>query len=139
MFGSWDVVLHYDLGRGLRALPGGDPRRLTTMVQYLTARLGEPASWPRDPETVLLALDRLLERNLLEESSPGPKSIALLLDYAQYGVPSDEAVQRHGAGFIGSGFLRTWETCSFLPGRYDLWVYVSSLTTPGVLGYDTTA
>jgi AAA+ superfamily predicted ATPase len=90
VFGSWDVVLHYDLGRGLRALPGGDPRRLGAMVQYLTSRLGEPAGWPRDPETVLLALDRLLERNLLEEVSPGPKSVALILDYAQYLVPAGD-------------------------------------------------
>jgi AAA+ superfamily predicted ATPase len=90
VFGSWDLVLHYDLGRGLRALTGGDPRRLSPMMQYLTARLGDPISWPRDPETVLLTLDRLLERNLLEEASPGPKSVALILDYAQYLVPAGD-------------------------------------------------
>src|SRR5438445_12493957 len=67
MFGSWDIVLHYDLGRGLRALAGGDSQRLKEMVQYLSPRLGEPGSWPRDPETLLLALDRFIERGLLEE------------------------------------------------------------------------
>jgi AAA+ superfamily predicted ATPase len=90
VFGSWDLVLHYDLGRGLRVLTGGDSGRLGAMMQYLTARLGEPASWPRDPETVLLTLDRLLERNLLEEAAPGPKSVALVLDYAQYLVPAGD-------------------------------------------------
>src|SRR5436189_1181132 len=28
VFGSWDVVLHYDLGRGLRPLAGDHGRRL---------------------------------------------------------------------------------------------------------------
>ena len=40
MVGSWDVVVHYDLARGLRPLAGTDPRRLQAMVQYLGGRLG---------------------------------------------------------------------------------------------------
>jgi hypothetical protein len=36
---------------------------------------------------------------------------------------------------LNTGFQRTWETCSFRPGRYDLWVYVSSLASPGARGY----
>jgi AAA+ superfamily predicted ATPase len=90
VFGSWDVVLQYDLGRGLRPLAGSDSERLKSMVQYLGTRLGEPGSWPRDPETVLLTLDRLIERSLLEEASARRKRIAILLDYAQYLVPSGD-------------------------------------------------
>ncbi len=89
IFGSWDVVLHYDLGRGLRPLAGSDPQRLTPMVQYLAARLGDPGSWPRDPDNVLLALDRLIERSLLEEPARR-KSIAIVLNYAQYLVPAGD-------------------------------------------------
>lgn len=84
MFGSWDIVLSYDLGRGLRALAGSDPQRLTAMMQYLTPRLGEPAAWPRDPENLLMTLDRFLERNLLEEDAVRRKKICLLFEYAQY-------------------------------------------------------
>ena len=29
LFGAWDLVLHYDLGYGLRTLAGSDPGRLT--------------------------------------------------------------------------------------------------------------
>jgi AAA+ superfamily predicted ATPase len=90
VFGPWDIVLHYDLGRGLRPLAGGDSERLKAMVEYLGARLGEPGSWPRDPETLLLALDRFIERSLLEESPARRKRIAILLDYAQYLVPSGD-------------------------------------------------
>jgi ATP-dependent 26S proteasome regulatory subunit len=90
VFGSWDVVLHYDLGRGLRPLPGGDPQRLAGMVQYLSGRLGEPGSWPRDPDPLLLALDRFIQRGLLEEDPARRKSIGILFDYAQYLVPAGD-------------------------------------------------
>lgn len=90
VFGSWDLVLHYDLGQGLRPMSGGDPDRLKEMVQYLAARMGEPASWPRDPDKVLLLLDALIERNLLEDDAARRKKIAVILDYAQYLVPAGD-------------------------------------------------
>src|SRR5436305_1402362 len=39
VFGSWDVVLHFDLGRGLRVLAGDDAARLTKMLKILTPHL----------------------------------------------------------------------------------------------------
>ncbi len=99
LFGSWDIVLHYDLGRGLRPLAGNDPKRLQAMVQYLTGRLGEVASWPRDPDSVLLLLEKLIERNLLEEDAARRKSIGIMLDYAQYLAPDgDPASLSRGQG-----------------------------------------
>lgn len=89
VFGSWDVVLHYDLGRGPRVLTGGDPQRLAEMMKVLTPHLGEPANWPRDPDVFLPWLDRYLERNLLDEP-PTRKSIAVVLDYAQYLAPAGD-------------------------------------------------
>jgi AAA+ superfamily predicted ATPase len=90
LFGSWDVVLHYDMARGLRPLAGSDGRRLQSMVQYLAAHGGEPSAWPRDPENLLLALDRLVERLLLEPETNRRKKVAILLDYAQYLVPAGD-------------------------------------------------
>src|SRR6187399_134638 len=58
VFGSWDVVVQYDLARGLRASSPGNPQRLQGMVQHLALRLGDPTAWPRDADNVLLALDR---------------------------------------------------------------------------------
>src|SRR5258708_221069 len=80
VFGSWDVVVQYDLARGLRAAAGSDAKRLQAMVQYLSSRMGDPAAWPRDPDSVLLALDRLLERTLLEEDAARRKSLGIVLD-----------------------------------------------------------
>jgi SpoVK/Ycf46/Vps4 family AAA+-type ATPase len=90
LFGSWDIVLHYDLARGLRPLAGGDPKRLQAMVQHLAGRLGDPTSWPRDPENLLLLLDRFVERNVLEDDPARHKSVAILFDYAQYLIPSSD-------------------------------------------------
>ncbi len=90
LFGSWDVVVTYDLARGLRPLAGANPKRLQAMVSHLTARLGDPASWPRDPENLLAALDRFIERGLLEEDPARRKSVGIVFDYAQYLVPSGD-------------------------------------------------
>jgi AAA+ superfamily predicted ATPase len=88
VFGSWDVVLQYDLGRGLRSAAGNNPQRLQSMMQHLSARLGEAGAWPRDPENVLLLVDRFLERNLLETDPAQRKSIGLTFEYAQHLVPA---------------------------------------------------
>src|SRR3954468_11740527 len=58
VFGAWALLLHFDLGRGLRVLPGGSPQRLAAMSKHLLPHLGEPNNWPRDPEVVFPWLDR---------------------------------------------------------------------------------
>ncbi|MGE0821346.1 MAG: ATP-binding protein [Candidatus Binatia bacterium] len=99
VFGTFDIVLHYDLGRGLRPFAGTNPQRQQTMAQALTSRLGEPRAWPRDPDNVLLLLDRLIERNLLETESTQHKSVGLIFEYAQHLVPAgDLSLLGRGAG-----------------------------------------
>ncbi len=89
VFGRWDVVLGYDLSRGLRALAGDNPERLRAMSQFLVSRWGEPVTWPRDPDKVLLGLDAFIERNLLEEPT-NRKSVAAIFDYAQFLIPTSD-------------------------------------------------
>jgi AAA+ superfamily predicted ATPase len=107
VFGEWDIVLQYDLARGLRPLSGGELKRHQEMVRYLTSRLGDPASWSRDPESLFAALDRLLDRNLIEEDPKQRKSIALVVDYAPYLVPAGDpggmgrAAAAHLVRFLG--------------------------------------
>ena len=89
VFGKWDIVLSHDLSRGLRPRAGSDSGRLQKMVRHLTARWGELRNWPGEPDRVLLLLDRLVERCLID----GPTdrmSIAVLFDYAQYLVPEGD-------------------------------------------------
>src|SRR3954470_1940722 len=41
LFGRWSIVLHYDLGRGLRALAGRDEQRLKEMVTLTNKKVGD--------------------------------------------------------------------------------------------------
>jgi AAA+ superfamily predicted ATPase len=96
LFGGWDVVLSYDVGRGLRPLAGPDAGRLRVMAQWLTERLGNAATWPRDPDAAIAAIDAILERNLIDPPEQR-KRIAVVLDYAQYLVPAGDAGSRSAA------------------------------------------
>lgn len=89
VFGKWDVVIGHDLSRGLRPLAGSDAERLRSMMQHLASRWGEPGNWPREPDKVLLLLENLIERTLIDDPS-ARKSIAILFDYAQYLVPAGD-------------------------------------------------
>ena len=88
VFGRWDIVLGHDLSRGLRPLAGADAERLRSMVQFLTSCWGEPASWPREPDRVLLGLDAFVERMLVDETVR--KSVAIVFEYAQYLVSAGD-------------------------------------------------
>ena len=99
LFGRWDIVLAYDVGKGLRPLAGPDAARLRTMAQWLTERLGNAANWPRDPDQAIAAIDAILERNLIDPPEQR-KRIAVVLDYGQYLAPAGDvaASARAGAG-----------------------------------------
>lgn len=90
VFGSWDIVLQYDLGGGLRPVAGPNAERLQEMVKHLSSRMGGPGAWPRDPDNVLLLLDKFIERMLVEEEPARRKSVAVILNYAQYLVPAGD-------------------------------------------------
>ncbi|NDC54546.1 MAG: ATP-binding protein [Planctomycetia bacterium] len=113
LFGRWDVVLGYDVGKGLRPLAGPDPARLRGMAQWLTERLGNATTWPRDPDAAIAAIDGLLERNLLEAPEQR-KRVALVLDYAQYLAPAADAASaaRGAAGRLVR--MLAWATSPLL-------------------------
>ena len=99
VFGRWDIVLGYDLSRGLRPRTGSDAGRLRAMFKYLSSRWGEPGIWPRDPDKVLTLLHNFIERSLVDDPA-NRRSIAVLLEYAQYLVPEGavNALARGQAG-----------------------------------------
>ena len=103
VFGTWDIVLRYDLAHGLRPAAGADAQRLHGMMKVLTGQLGSPEQWPRGPDDVLRALDRLIERNLLETDASRRRSMAIIFQYAEYLVPAADAAGlagRHGATLV---------------------------------------
>jgi SpoVK/Ycf46/Vps4 family AAA+-type ATPase len=97
LFGSWDLVLRHDLGQGLRLFTGADADRLRKMVALAMNRIGEPKSWPRDPDAVLGLLDQLIRQILMEEDPAKQIRLGVILEYAQFLVPSAELAQMAGA------------------------------------------
>jgi AAA+ superfamily predicted ATPase len=90
IFGSWEVVMGFDQGAGLRAQAGSDSQRHQEMMRNVSAAIGSPATWSRDPDQALDLLDRLIQRNLLEDDPAKRRRIAILFNYAQYLIPEGD-------------------------------------------------
>ena len=88
VFGRWDLVLYYDLARGLRAFAGRDGTRLKEMVVRANEKVGDLALARKDPSTAFAMLDRFVQNNIMagEESL----SAAMLIDHASFLLPSGE-------------------------------------------------
>jgi AAA+ superfamily predicted ATPase len=93
LFGSWDVVMRYDLSQGLRLASGPDGDRLRRMASLVSDKIGEPKAWPRDPDVILALLDKLIQEILMEVDPAKRMSLGIILDHAQYLVPSAELSQ----------------------------------------------
>src|SRR5262245_64373151 len=65
LFGRWSLVLHYDLGRGLRAFAGRDEQRLKEMVTLANKKLADLSALAKDPATAFALLDRLVRNNIM--------------------------------------------------------------------------
>ena len=90
IFGSWGVVLGYDLGSGLRLMSGSDPSRLQGMVQHVSARIGNPATWPRTPDKALSTLEHLIQHSMLRDDESQREELAIIFPHAQYLIPTAE-------------------------------------------------
>jgi AAA+ superfamily predicted ATPase len=90
VFGSWDIVVSYDVGRGLRPVAGSDSKRLQSMVTAMSGTMGPPADWPRDPDRVLDPLEKLIQRTLLEEQGSQRKRMGLIFEHAQFLLPTGD-------------------------------------------------
>jgi hypothetical protein len=99
LFGQYDLVLHYDIGRGLRAFSAGDPKRLTRMNALLARLVGEQAELPRDPTQCLRLLDRVISLLLVSEEDRVRKT-AVLFDYADFICPAEDRPGEHLAALL---------------------------------------
>jgi hypothetical protein len=97
MFASYDVVLQYDRGRGIRA-----SKKSTDWNDWLQQALGTHAqneTLTRDPGSALELLDRYILRSLnlaaLRGKQPPPK-IALILDFAEFIAPRGDPLHLSG-------------------------------------------
>ncbi len=96
MFGRWDLVLGFDLARGLRPLGGSDAKRQLEMVSLLSRKLADPKLLPKDPTTVLSLLDRFVNEQLTSETKDQYSS-AIVIDFASFLVPAGDRLQGNSA------------------------------------------
>lgn len=91
MFGSWDLVLHYDVGRGIRPFAGRDALRLREMAPRAGEIFGSDLEKSRvvEPQAVFAALDRYLIQQL-HTAPETRRRIALVVDHASFCFPSSE-------------------------------------------------
>jgi AAA+ superfamily predicted ATPase len=90
LFGRWSLVLHYDLGRGLRVVAGSDERRLKEMVALADRRIGDLQAVPKDPAATFAVIDRFVRHNILANEADR-LSVAFVIDQASYLFPAGEA------------------------------------------------
>jgi AAA+ superfamily predicted ATPase len=89
LFGRWDLVLHYDLARGLRAFASSDAERLKQMVVLANRKAGDLTLARKDPSAAFAMLDRLVQNNIMAEDNDRI-SVAILIDHASFFVPAGE-------------------------------------------------
>ena len=89
LFGRWSLVLHYDLGRGLRVFAGRDEQRLKEMVTLANRKLGDVSALSKDPAATFALLDRFVRNNIMAPEEDR-LSVALVMDQASYVFPSGE-------------------------------------------------
>ena len=97
MFEKYDVVLHYDRGRGVRCTKG--QRDYAEWLDNVGGKDARLLASERDPAKALEILDQYLLRclNLQQVANAnGPKRIAIVISFAEFVVPRGEALQLGG-------------------------------------------
>lgn len=89
VFGRWSLVLHYDLGRGLRAFAGRDEKRLKEMVTLANRKVGDLSALSKEPAATFAILDRFVRSNIMA-AEEDRLSLAVIMDHASYVFPSGE-------------------------------------------------
>jgi len=98
MFGTYDVVLHYDRSRGVRAVRG--TADWSEWLQQSVGPDGLKASILREPGSALELIDRYLLRTLnlqaIGDTGKAPARIAVVIEFAEFVVPRGDALQLGG-------------------------------------------
>lgn len=99
LFGKYDLVLHYDLGRGLRPYAGSDAQRLLRMNTLIERMMGSRIDPTTDPGQACRLIDRLISLLLTGDDSASRK-IAVLIDYADFICATEDRPTTHLATLL---------------------------------------
>src|SRR5436190_2597493 len=89
LFGRWDLVVHYDLARGLRCAAGTSSKRLQDMVGVASKWIGDLKELPRTPTHALYALDKMIQKNVMSDPDKRIRC-AVIIDHVGYVAPSGD-------------------------------------------------
>jgi AAA+ superfamily predicted ATPase len=89
LFGRWSLVLHYDVGQGLRAFAGRDEKRLKDMVALANKKVGDLSGLTKDPAATFAAIDRFVRNNIMA-AEDDHLSLALIMDHSSFVFPAGE-------------------------------------------------
>ena len=111
LFGRWDLVLQYDLARGLRCLAGRSKTRLKDMVALATRTVGDLSAIPKDATKTLAVLDRFVAKNIMAE--PDKRlNVVIVIDHASFIVPRGD--HGHGAASRHLVTLLNWAASPYV-------------------------
>ncbi len=91
LFGRWDLVVHYDLARGLRCAAGTSGKRLQEMVATSGKWIGDLKELPRDPTKGLYALDKMIQKIVMSDPDKRIRC-AIIIDHVGYVAPSGDSL-----------------------------------------------
>ena len=100
LFNQYDLVLHYDVGRGLRIHPGNDNVRESRMKELLGNMWPGYTHLPQEPTPMLRLLDKLVARLLSDAQDGISRKAAFLFDYADLICPAEGREPEHLATFL---------------------------------------
>ena len=89
MFGRYELVMHYDLARGLMPFAGTNAKRLQAMVPVAAQERVARDDVGAEPAQVFAAMDALFRR-LIMRPAEGRPSVALIIDQASFLFPAGE-------------------------------------------------
>ena len=106
MFDAYDVVIHYERGRGIRVTKGAEEWN-----RWLDDALGPEANrlmFLRDPGSALELIDRYIFRALnlaaLRKGEAGAQKVAVIIEFAEFVVPRGDPVDLGGP--LGANVLK---------------------------------
>ena len=128
LFGRWDLVLHYDLGRGLRVFAGRNEKRLKEMVALATRRIGDLSTVKNDPGIVFTLLDLFVRENIM--SVPEKQlSVAVMVSHASYLFPAGEPGHLSASASSTAVTLLNWATSTHVKSLEMAFVLIDERRT----------
>ena len=111
LLGRWELIVSYDLSRGLRCTAGPDRQRLHHMVQLADRRIGDLRTFPKDPLAAFTLLDKFLEKNVMMDAKDR-LDVAVIFNHAGFLAPAGDRLSANASRNLVT--LLNWASSPYL-------------------------